>query len=103
MMSKESDEEGKSKKTYNPEVDDYSTMAHYVGKILGIRPSVILDTWSVPELIVAFGIYRNEQQEEIYQNVKAQNKHLKGKDRLPKVERYIVKFYSREEAVELLS
>lgn len=103
MMSKESDEEGKSKKTYNPEVDDYSSMAHYVAKVLGIRPSIILDEWTVPELIVAFGIYRNEQQEEIYQNVKAQNKHLKGKDKLPKVDRYIVKFYSREDAESAFS
>lgn len=36
-------------------------MAHYVGKILKIRPSEILDEWSVPELIVAFGQYQNEE------------------------------------------
>lgn len=35
-------------------------MAHYVGKVLGIRPNEILDTWGVPELIVAYGQYANE-------------------------------------------
>ena len=35
-------------------------MAHYVGKELHIRPNEILDTWGVPELIVAYGEYANE-------------------------------------------
>lgn len=35
-------------------------MAHFVGKELHIRPTEILRTWSVPELIVAYGEYTNE-------------------------------------------
>lgn len=35
-------------------------MAHYVGKVLHIRPSDILDTWGGAELIVAYGQYMNE-------------------------------------------
>lgn len=35
-------------------------MAHFVGKTLHMRPSEILDTWGVAELIVAYGEYMNE-------------------------------------------
>lgn len=36
-------------------------MAHYIGRVLHIRPNDILDGWCVPELIVAYGEYANEQ------------------------------------------
>lgn len=39
----------------------YTTMANYLARILHIRPSEILDTWGVPELIVTYGNYANEQ------------------------------------------
>lgn len=35
-------------------------MAHYVARELHMRPNYILDEWSVPELIVAYGQYTNE-------------------------------------------
>lgn len=35
-------------------------MAHFVGEKLKIRPNEILDEWTVPELIVAYGYYVNE-------------------------------------------
>lgn len=38
----------------------YSAMAHYVAETLHLRPASILDEWSVPELLVAFGQYANE-------------------------------------------
>ena len=43
-------------------------MAHYVGKTLNIRPNEILDTWGVPELIVAFGQYANEVAAQNYEH-----------------------------------
>ena len=47
--------------------DTYNYMAHYVAEKLHMRPSEILDTWGVPELIVAFGQYANEQANQNYQ------------------------------------
>lgn len=41
-------------------LDVYTRMAHFVGKELNIRPAEIMKTWSVPELIVAYGEYANE-------------------------------------------
>lgn len=46
-------------------------MAHYVGKTLNIRPNEILDTWGVPELIVAFGQYANEVAAQNYESWKS--------------------------------
>lgn len=65
-------------------------MAHYVGKILHIRPYEILSTWGVPELIVAYGEYANEVSQQNYEDWK----HLDAKSRGEKPDKYIVKFYS---------
>lgn len=46
-------------------------MAHFVAKILGERPSYILSSWGVSELIVAFGHYSNERSYENFLNWKA--------------------------------
>lgn len=45
-------------------------MAHYVGKELHIRPNEILDTWGVPELIVAYGEYTNEMMKKNFEEWK---------------------------------
>lgn len=65
-------------------------MAHFVGKILHIRPNEILDTWGVPELIVAYGEYANEISKQNYEEWR----HLDAQDRakVKKPEEYIVKF-----------
>lgn len=65
-------------------------MAHYVAKVLHQRPNDILDTWGVPELIVAFGQYANEQTRQNYEDWK----HLDPKSRAntPKPNEYAVYF-----------
>ena len=68
-------------------------MAHYVGKVLHIRPNEILDTWGVPELIVAYGQYANEVSQENYEewkNLDAESRHGE------RPEEYIVKFYGAD-------
>lgn len=45
----------------------YTYMAHYVAKTLNIRPNEILDSWGVPELIVAFGQFANQVANENYE------------------------------------
>ena len=65
-------------------------MAHYVAKVLHIRPNDILDNWCVPELIVAFGEYANEEANRNYEEWK----HLSAEARqgYEKPQQYIVKF-----------
>lgn len=67
-------------------------MAHYVGRVLHIRPNEILDTWGCPELIVAFGEYKNEVSCENYDEWR----QLPAESRGEKPEKYIVKFLSND-------
>lgn len=69
----------------------YSQMAHFVGKVLHIRPNEILDTWGVPELIVAYGEYANEVSQRNYEEWKSLDAKERGK--IPKPKEYIVEFY----------
>lgn len=65
-------------------------MAHYVAKELHIRPNDILDTWGVPELIVAFGQYANEHSNRDYEEWKHLDAESRGKTTQPS--KYIVYF-----------
>lgn len=69
----------------------YVHMAHIVGKILHIRPSEILDTWGVAELIVAYGFYTDEISSENYEKWKDLDPKQRAKT--PKPKEYHVKFY----------
>lgn len=70
-------------------------MAHYVAKILKLRPNDILNRWGVSELIVAYGYYRNEVQQKAFAEVESYNSTAKKK--IPRISKYAVRFYSREE------
>lgn len=72
-------------------------MAHYVGKLLHIRPNEILDTWGVPELLVAYGQYVNEAADEAYQAWVARNTKNHVDEKPP---RYIVQFIGVDELEE---
>lgn len=74
--------------SYFAEFNLYTQMAHFVGKELHIRPNDILDTWGVPELIVAFGQYANEI---AYQNY-IQWKQMQSKEEPPQPKKYAVRF-----------
>lgn len=69
----------------------YTSMAHYVGKVLHLRPSEILDTWGCAELLVAYGEYSNEASLEAYEIWKSGDK--KGE----RPEKYHVEFYTFED------
>lgn len=66
-------------------------MAHYVGKILHIRPNEILDGWGCAELIVAYGEYSNQSSAEAYEMWKSGDKKSERPDR------YHVEFYTLED------
>lgn len=65
-------------------------MAHYVAKVLHQRPNEILDTWCVPELVVAFGEYANEKSSENYEEWKQLDSEARAKIKQPS--KYIVYF-----------
>ena len=66
-------------------------MAHYVAEKLHMRPNDILDTWCVPELIVAYGHYMNEESQMAYNEWKQLEPKQRAKT--PKPQEYVVKFY----------
>lgn len=72
-------------------------MAHYVGKLLHIRPSEILDTWGIPELLVAYGQYVNEAANDAFQAWMARNSKNHKDEKPPK---YIVQFIGVDEMEE---
>lgn len=70
-------------------------MAHYVGKELGIRPGELLDTWGVPELLVAYGEYTNELAEKNYKHWESLDVQTRMK--IPRPPKYYVQFIGIEE------
>lgn len=74
-------------------------MAHYVAKVLHIRPNEILDTWGVPELLVAYGQYQNEDAAERYANWESFYGSKKGATP-PKPRKYAVRFIGVREMQE---
>ena len=58
-------------------------MTHFVAKELGQRPNDILDTWTVPELLVAFGQYANEKTERNYEEWKNLSSDARAKTQMP--------------------
>lgn len=77
-------------KKYFADFNLYTYMAHFVAKILHLRPSEILDTWGVPELLVAYGQYANEMADEQYESWKAI--HLPSSEPKKPPRRYVVRF-----------
>lgn len=73
-------------------------MAHYVGKILKIRPNEILDHWGVSELVVAFGHYANLQSDKTWNEIDEANKNSKKK--IPQIDRYVVHFMQKTDLVK---
>lgn len=69
-------------------------MAHYVGRVLHIRPNTILDEWGVPELIVAYGQFRNEDAMRNYQEWAASQQKNKKPE---KPKKYDVIFISPDQ------
>lgn len=59
--------------------------------MLHIRPNEILDTWGVPELIVAYGEYANEESTRNYEEWKALDAQTRGKVKKPN--EYAVEFH----------
>lgn len=60
-------------------MDMYHHMAYYVAKKLHLSPYDILNKWSVPQLIVAYGHYQNIDSYQNYLNWEKQSIKTRGK------------------------
>jgi len=70
----------------------YHSMAYYVAEKLHLDPNTILDNWSAPELVVAFGQYSNQQATKHFEEYKQLDAKQKAKyGEQPR--KYIVQFY----------
>lgn len=92
MDSKEGPEK---KPTYDAKLGVYPAMVHYVAKTLKIDPNEIFDTWAVPQLVITYGVYMNQESYRIHQEIKSLNQGAKKKQKVP--EMYAVKFISKEQ------
>ena len=68
----------------------YGNMAHFLADRLNIRPSEILDGWSVPELIVAYGNYANLEARKNFETWKSMDHKERAK--YPRPMEYAVYF-----------
>lgn len=73
-------------------------MAHYVARVLHQRPNDILDRWGVPELIVAFGEYSNEDSSKNYSEWKSLPAEQRAK--VEKPQEYVVRFFNSNESTD---
>lgn len=67
-------------------------MAFYLAYKLKLRPNEILDTWGMPELIVAYGHYMNIDSYSNYKRWESDDKKTRGK--MP--QKVAVKFITHE-------
>jgi len=77
-------------KEFEAKLDMYGSMAHYLSGKLHIRPTEILDSWSVPELLVAYGTFANEDAQKNFSEWKSLEPKQRTKITRPK--EYVVYF-----------
>ena len=80
-----------SMEDFYADFDLYTSMAHFVGKTLHIRPNEILDTWGVAELVVAYGQYTNEIATRNFDEWKSLDRQTRFK--VEKPDKYNVEFH----------
>lgn len=73
----------------------YTGMAYFVAEKLHMNPNEILDEWSTPQLIVAYGYYANQIASQNYEDYRQLDASSRSKIKKPK--KYIVEFINEEE------
>lgn len=69
-------------------------MAYYVAKVLHIRPYTILTEWTCEELMVAYGVYANQQSKESY-DMKKPSELVREK--LTYMDRWALPFFTQQD------
>lgn len=72
----------------------WHSMAYYVAKTLHIRPYTILTEWTCEELMVAYGVYANQQSKESYDMKKPTELTKEG---LSYIDRWALPFFTQED------
>lgn len=80
---------------YFANLEVYPYMAHYVARKLSQIPSSILDEWSVPALLVAYGFYANEESSRNFNEWQSLSPEARRKSKRP--EKFHVRFHSPED------
>lgn len=73
-------------------------MAYFVAKELNLRPIDILTTWTVEELLVAYGVYSNQKSAEYVESIPKNERAKKG---ITWLDRWAVLFITQDQAEEL--
>lgn len=69
-------------------------MAYFVAKVLHLRPWVILTEWTCEELLVAYGVYANQQSKEAY-DMKTPKERTR--DKLEYMDRWALPFFTPQD------
>lgn len=72
-------------------------MAYFVAKTLHLRPWTVLTEWTCEELLVAYGVYADQQSKESY-DMKSQKE--KQEDNLTYIDRWALPFFSQRDLEE---
>lgn len=78
-------------------------MAYFVAKELHLRPTEILNTWTVEELMVAYGYYANRHSAEYIESVPEKEWAKQKPEPLTWLDRWAVLFVSADQMEELNS
>lgn len=76
-------------------------MAYFVAKELGMRPTEILNTWCVEELMVAYGHYINSKSAEYVESVPQKEWATHKPDPITWLDRWAVLFVSPDQVKDL--
>lgn len=90
-MTGDSSVEEELEEDYYAHFTIYHRMAYFLAKELHIRPGEILETWSAPELAVAYGEFANDIARKNLADWNALDAQTRNKLERPK--KYNVKFY----------
>lgn len=72
-------------------------MAYYVAKALHLRPYTILTEWTCEELLVAYGVYANQQSKESYDMKSIKER---AQEQLTYMDRWVMPFYTQSDLEE---
>lgn len=75
-------------------------MAYAVAKELGLRPLDVLSDWTCEELLVAYGVYANQNQANYYDMLTKKERRLK---KMTSLDRWAIPFLRPEQVKELAS
>lgn len=76
-------------------------MAYFVAKELNMRPTDILETWTVEELMVAYGYYANRHSAEYLESIPQKEWGKQKPKPLTWLDRWAVLFVSEEQVEEI--